>query len=139
MDIKDILKQYKDLQHEIKELEKRIKRLENYKVERDKVRGSSSEFPYTLRSFTIEGYNIREMDRVRKLKKILVKRKSECESMKIEIEEFISSIPDSRTRRVFQYRYIDNLSWLQIANRIGRHDESYPRKLIHDKYLENLS
>ena len=58
--------------------------------------------------------------------------------MKLEIEEFISSIPDSRTRRVFQYRYIDNLNWYQIARRLGKYDESYPRKVIHDKYLEGL-
>jgi len=137
LDIKDLLMQYKDLQQEIKDLERRIKKLENYKVERDKVRGSSSEFPYTLRSFTIEGYNIREIDRVNRLKNLLVKRKSKCEDMKIQIEEFISNIPDSRTRRVFQYRYIDNYSWLNIAMKMGKVHESYPRK-IHDRYLESL-
>lgn len=64
-------------------------------------------------------------------------RKSKCEDMKLEIEKFISNIPDSRTRRVFQYRYIDGLSWLQIAMRMNKVHESYPRK-IHDRYLENI-
>lgn len=138
MNYRKLLKQYGDLQVEIKEIEKRIKKLENFKIEHDKVRGSSNVFPYTERSFTIEGYNIQDVDRVSRIKKLLDNRKNKCEDMKLQIEEFINTIPDSRTRRVFQYRYIDNLPWLQIAYRIGKTDESYPRKIIHDKYLESL-
>lgn len=138
MNPKELLKQYNDLQEEIKDLKKRIDKLSDFKIERDKVTGSDSEFPYIKRSFTIEGYNIQDIDRLNELKDLLVDRKNKCEEMKLEIEKFISSIPDSKTRRVFQYRYINGLSWLQIARRIGKHDESYPRKMIHDKYLEGL-
>ena len=138
MNAKKLLTQYTDLQAEIKDLEKRIKKLENFKVEHDKVTGSNSEFPYQPRSFTIEGYNIQDVDRLNKVKSLLVDRKDKCEDMKIEIEKFISTIPDSRTRRVFQYRYVDGLSWQAIARRIGKYDESYPRKVIHDKYLEGI-
>lgn len=144
MNGKKLLKQYKDLQIEIKELENRIKKLENYtyKVEHDVVKGSDNVFPYTERTFHIEGYNIQDVDkkneRLNRLEKLLTKRKNKCEDMKIQIEEFISTIPDSRTRRVFQYRYIDNLSWQAIAIRIGKVHESYPRRDIHDKYLESL-
>ncbi len=136
--MKDLLRQYNDLKEEIKDLEKRIKNLENYKVEHDKVTGSNPYFPYQPRSFTIEGYNIQDIDKVNRLKNILIKRKQKCEDLILEIEKFISNIPDSRTRRVFQYRYIEGLEWRPIARRIGRHDESYPRKMIHDKYLEGL-
>jgi hypothetical protein len=144
MDAKHLLKQYTDLQIEIKDLENRIKRLENkkIKVEKDSVKGSSNVFPYVERTFTIEGYNYLEEEkteyRIDKLNELLSKRKDKCEDMKLGIEEFISSIPDSRTRRVFQYRYIDGLNWQQIARRIGKYDESYPRKVVHDKYLEGL-
>ena len=138
MNPKKLLKQYTDLQEEIKDLEKRIKKLENFKVEHDKVTGSNSEFPYQPRSFTIEGYNIQDVDRLNKVKSLLVDRKEKCEDMKLEIEKFISTIPDSRTRRVFQYRYVDGLSWQAIAMRIGKVHESYPRRDIHDKYLEGL-
>ncbi len=138
MDAKHLLKQYTDLQSEIKDLEKRIKKLENFKVEHDIVTGSNNEFPYQPRSFKIEGYNIQDVDRANELKTLLVERKDKCEDMKIEIEKFISTIPDSMTRRVFQYKYIDCLTWRQIAYRIGRHDESYPRKVVHNAYLEGL-
>ena len=138
MDAKHLLKQYTDLQIEIRELEKEIKKSEKFKVERDKVKGSSDVFPYTERSFTIEGYNIQDVDRLRQKRNILQERYDKCKDLKLGIEKFISTIPDSRTRRVFRYRYIDNLGWLQIAYRIGRTDESYPRKIVHDKYLEGL-
>lgn len=136
----NILKQYNSLIDEIKELEKEIKKLESQEPKReiDKVTGSNNEFPYQPRSFTIEGYNIYEEDKIYKKKSILYERKIKCEELKLQIEEFISEIPDSLTRRVFRYRYIDGLSWQAIAYRIGKHDESYPRKMIHDKYLEGL-
>jgi len=126
------LKQYKDLCREIKELENYIKKLENRNVS-DIVAGSNNEFPYQIVNFKIEGLVPTD-----KLCKVLVERKVKCEQLKIKIEEFISGIPDSITRQVFQYRYIDGLSWQAIAYRIGRHDESYPRKVVHDKYLEGL-
>ncbi len=135
--MKDILKQYNDLQDEIKDLEKRIKQIENFKVEHDKVTGSNSEFPYQAMSFTIEGYNINDVDKLNETKALLIMRKCQCEDLKLEIEKFISTIPDSRTRRVFQYRYIDGLEWLPISMRFGRTNESYSR-MIHKRYLESL-
>ncbi|MGO5072359.1 hypothetical protein ACTQ4K_00160 [Clostridium sporogenes] len=142
--IRFLLKQYNDLKLEISDLECRIKNLQNkkIKIEQDSVKGSSNVFPYIERNFTIEGYNYPEADRkqerLNKLDKLLYKRKNKCEDMKLEIEEFINTIQDSKTRRVFQYRYIDRLSWQAIAVRIGKCHESYPRKEIHDKYLNNL-
>lgn len=139
---KELLRQYSDLTVEIKELEIRINNIKNkkIKIERDSVTGSNPYFPYNMQNFNIEGYNFEEADkreaRIIKLNNLLCRRKCKCEDLKLEIEEFISSIPDSLTRRVFQYRYIDELGWLQIAMRIGKYEESYPRKIIHDKYLE---
>lgn len=121
MNAKKLLTQYTDLQAEIKDLEKRIKKLENFKVEHDIVTGSNSEFPYQPRSFTIEGYNIQDVNRLNTVKSLLADRKEKCEDMKIEIEKFISTIPDSRTRRVFQYRYIDRLTWQQVSRRIAEY------------------
>lgn len=134
---KELLGQYKSLLNEIKTLKKRIKQIENYKVEHDIVTGSNPHFPYQARNFTIEGYNIQDIDKAMELKKMLEERKRKCESLVLEIEQFISDIPDSRTRRVFQYRYIDNMEWLPIAMRLGKVHESYPRK-VHDRYLEGL-
>ena len=95
--MKKLLSQYQNLVEEIKDLERRIKRLEEreIKIERDTVKGSSRHFPYTERKFTIEGYNINHMNRLSELKNLLLERKLRCEEMKLEIEKFISEIPDS--------------------------------------------
>ena len=136
--MKDILMQYNDLHDEIKNLEGRINKLQNIKIETDTVTGSDSEYPYIPRKYVIEGYNVQDLDRLNELKALLVERKDQCEDMKLDIERFISKIPDSLTRMVFQYRYVDGLSWQAIAMRIGKVHESYPRRDIHDKYLEGL-
>lgn len=138
MNYKNLLQQYTDLQAEIRDLENRIKKLEDQqgKIEHDSVTGSDSHFPFTKRPFHIQGFNVKKQKRLHRLKKLLAKRKDTCEEMKLQIEEFIDTIPDSRTRRVFQYRYIDGLSWQAIAMKIGRVHESYPRRDIHDKYLD---
>jgi len=132
LEITKLLKQYKDLCREINELENNyIKKLENRNVS-DIVTGSNNEFPYQIMSFKVEG-----LAHTDKLREVLIERKVKCEQLKIKIEEFISNIPDSRTRRIFQYRYIDGLTWQQVSRRIGGYEESYPRK-IHDRYLEGL-
>ena len=51
---------------------------------------------------------------------------------------FIDAIPDSRLRRIFSFRYIDGLTWLQVAFKIGEHDEQYPRRL-HNRYVEEVT
>lgn len=136
----EILKQYKSLLEEIKDLEKAIKKLEQEetRVEFDKVTGSNREFPYQPMTYHIEGYDIRKIDRTMRRKELLYKRKDKCEELKVEIEKFINEIDDSMTRRVFKYKYIDGIGWQQIAYKIGKSDESYPRKIIHNKYLEGL-
>lgn len=140
MSTKELLKQYNDLQKEIKELEQRIERVKNKSIQvvSDTVKGSPY-FPYNERVFKVTGIEEdKKEQQLEKLNRILWKRKAKCEEFKLQIEEFINTIPDSRTRRVFSLRYIDGLNWLQIARRIERYDESYPRKIVHDKYLENL-
>lgn len=143
--MKELLKQYNGIKIEIKELEIRIRKIQDKKmrVEYDSVKGSNIYFPYEEKTFNIEGYNFEESDkkgeRLVKLNKLLCRRKASCEELKVHIEEFISEIPDSLTRRVFQYRYIDDLGWQAIAMRLGRVHDSYPRRDIHDKYLEGFN
>ena len=135
--MKQTLRQYNSIREEIKELRREIAKVERQeKYATDKVTGSDNQFPYAKKHFTITGI-VENKNLIRK-KEILIDRLKKCEELKLQIEEFISNIPDSLTRRVFQYRYIDNLNWQQIARRIGKYDESYPRKVIHDRYLEGL-
>ena len=136
--MKQTLRQYNSIREEIKELRREIARLEKQepKYATDKVTGSDDQFPYAKKHFTISGI-VEDKNLIRK-KEILINRLKKCEELKLQIEEFISIIPDSRTRRIFQYRYIDELEWLPISMRFGKYDESFARK-IHERYLEGLS
>lgn len=52
------------------------------------------------------------------------------------LNRYIASIPDSEIRMIISLRYINGLSWQQVAFSIGEHDEQYPRRK-HNKYLKN--
>ena len=53
----------------------------------------------------------------------------------MQIQYFIANIEDSRTRLVFELRYIKGKSWVYISNNLGSSNESYAR-MIHNRYLE---
>lgn len=139
---KELLSQYLDLKDEIKSIKANIAHLEKSKIiEHDSVKASSVEFPYTSHAVGVAGVNTpREMHRIRQIKRrqrMLEDRVDQSLEQLNIIQEFVNSIPDALTRRVFTYRYIEGIrSWQRIAFMIGRHDESYPRQHVHDKYLK---
>lgn len=51
------------------------------------------------------------------------------------LNQYINSINDSQIRQIFTLRYINALTWQQIAFSIGESDESYPRKK-HNAFLK---
>lgn len=124
------LDQYRDLCREIKYLEEKIKKLPK---EVSIVKGSSSEFPYLERRSRVEGPGKEE----KVLRKILYQRRARCLALKHQIYEFIDGIDDSRTRLVFELRYIDGWSWQKISMYMGSLHESYARK-VHDRYMAEL-
>lgn len=125
---KETLENYRYLKKEIRQLERRISRL--HTPLSDRVTASNTEFPYQPIHVRIEGVDIKKQA----LEEILRKRLAACLDETIRIEGFISSIEDSRTRMIFQKRYIDGWSWLKISRSMGSTDESYARK-IHERFL----
>lgn len=125
----ETLKEYRYLKREIKSLEERIKLLKP--TVSDTVRASNTEFPYQEIHIRIEG----EDPRKGSLELILEKRLDACVDKVIEIERFISSIEDSRTRMIFQRRYVDGWSWQKISMSMGSGSEAYAR-MIHNRYIK---
>jgi len=64
-------------------------------------------------------------------------RRMDCLEELARLYDFIDSIPDSLTRQIFSLRYIDGLSWQQVAFRIGESDEQFPRR-IHNRCLKQF-
>lgn len=125
---KETLENYRYLKKEIRQLERRINRL--HTPLSDRVTASNTEFPYQPMHVRIQGVDIKKQA----LEEILRKRLAACLDETIRIEDFISSIEDSRTRMVFQRRYVDGWTWVKISIMLGSSDEAYARK-IHNRYL----
>ena len=116
---KEEIKQLKYLKTEIEEIKRQIENLD-YTIETDKVRGSSSHFPYVQRSFTIEGVNYEEYNRkAERLRRKLNKRIKELMDLVEETNEFIGNIEDSLVRQIISLRYINGLTWEEVAANIG--------------------
>lgn len=47
---------------------------------------------------------------------------------------YINSVDDSLMRQILTLRYVNGLSWQQVAFSIGESDESYPRRK-HNEFL----
>lgn len=140
---KNILTQYSDLQEEIKETEKRIEklekqilRLENDGLVCDKVMGGDG----GLQPFKIEGFPYPEYSRK---KTLLYSRRATLEALRMEIletlnevEEFISDIEDSRIRRIITLRFIENLSWNKVADRIGGENTEDSVRMAFERFMK---
>lgn len=137
---KQILVQYSDLQKEmietkekikklemtIKNIQNRISEIESGEIIKDKVYGGEG----GIQGFNIEGVPAREYERKKtdlfSKKLLLNQRKSTLEILEFdlmqktnEVEEFIAGLEDSRMRRIINLRFIENLSWNRVADKIG--------------------
>lgn len=123
---KDILIQYCDLQQEISELQERKAKLEKQLklfmdggTVTDMVTGGAG----GIQHFKIEGFPIVAYDRARNALQKNIQRienkYTELLELQNETEEYIESIGDSRMRRIVRMRFIDKMTWNQVASRIG--------------------
>ena len=141
---KEILIQYSDLQEEVKEVRERIdkteKQIAKLEVEGNVVDSVSGGNGGT-QHFKIEGFPYPEYSRK---KTLLYARKATLASLEMElietlnkVEEFIASVDDSRMRRIITLRFIDNLSWNKVADRIGGNNTEDSVKKAFYRFMEN--
>ena len=141
---KEIVMQYSDLQEEVKEVRERINKTE-YQIAKiedegnvvDSVCGGNG----GIQHFKIEGFPYPEYSRK---KTLLYARKATLASLEMElmetlnqVEEFIASVEDSRMRRIITLRFIDNLSWNKVADRIGGNNTEDSVKKAFYRFMEN--
>lgn len=140
---KEILTQYNDLQEEAKEVRERIERTEKQiaRIEEEgRVIDTVSGGPGGIQHFKIEGFPYPEYSRE---KSLLYARKSILANLEIElletlnqVEKFIASVEDSRMRRIITLRFIDNLSWNKVADRIGGGNTEGSIKMAFQRFME---
>ena len=131
------------LSNKIPKLENRIAEIEAGHTVKDKVRGGEG----GLQSFVIEGvpydeYNDRKAELEFK-KKILKQRQELLHTQEMdlilrtkEVEQFISGINDSFTRRIITLRVLNGLKWTEIAERIGGGNTESCVKMIYQRFLD---
>lgn len=126
---KDVLAQYCDLKEEIKDLRRRIA---NKQTELDKIKDEGTVWDTvtlgkrgkkSLGTLYVDGFPYPEYSR-KKTALYLYKAQLENAELELleltnEVEDYIQSLNDSRIRRIIRYRFIDSLTWRQVATRMG--------------------
>lgn len=122
-----MLKQIPDIKREIRDLEKGIdvtrRRIDTLKRNEvcDTVTGSRADL--TIGPIQVRGHPEREYGKrlreLQKKKELMEKKKTELSKMESDAEEYIQTISQSSLRRLLRYRYMDGLSWQQVATRMG--------------------
>ena len=69
------------------------------------------------------------------LKELLAAKQQQCIHERSRLERYITGIPDSLTRQIFTLRFVNGLSWCQVAVHIGGNTEDSVR-MICDRYLK---
>ena len=120
---KKLLNEYIDACELIRETDVELERL-NGRIPTmavDKVTGSMQEFPYVSTNIRIEGaVEANATSRTVLAQKILLQeRKANAESLKLQVEHWMNGIP-ARMQRIIRYRYFENLTWEDVADRMGR-------------------
>ena len=120
---KSILCQYIDACELIKDTEREIERIRNRRQEvvTDKVKGSSYDFPFGQVSYVIRGipYDTQDQTELDRQEHILKERKAAAEVIKLQVEEWLSTVPP-RMQRIIRYKVFEGMTWAQVAVRMGR-------------------
>lgn len=139
----ELLLQYSSLRKEIPEVKEKIAKLERdiENIEAgetvvDSVSGGNG----GKQHFRIEGTPYPEYSRK---KTLLYARKATLELLEEdlsrktnEIEEFIAHVPDSRIRRIINLRFVEGLTWNQVADRIGGGNTDESVKKMYQRYIK---
>ena len=121
---KDILKQYIDACEAVKETEDQIRQLRKNRktVVVDAVKGSMHDFPFAEKSFKVTGIAHSVLENPGQLDReelILEERKAAAAQIKSQVEAWLNTIP-VRMQRIIRYRDFDDLTWRQVAMKMGR-------------------
>lgn len=140
---KEILIQYSDLQQEITELHDRKKSLEKqFKsfldggTVTDMVTGGSG----GIQHFKIEGFPVVAYEKARNALQRNIQRiedkYTELLELQNDVEEYIESIADSRMRRIIRMRFLDKLTWNQVADNIGGGNTEDSVRMAFNRFIE---
>ena len=115
MTVKD-LSQLFYLNREIEMLKNKLADME------DSVAASSPSLSGMPRSNNNSSKVEREALEIVEIRNILDNRLKRAETEKLRLEQYINKIPDTVTRQVFTYRFVNGFPWEQVADCVGAKD-----------------
>jgi hypothetical protein len=142
---KETIIQYTEIREDVKEvrnkidfLEKQISRMEDEGAVIDCVKGGSG----GIQNFKVRGFPYPQYSRK---KSLYFTRKATLEMLEFDLlesinlaEKFISSLTDARMRRLLNLRFIEDLTWIQVAHRMkGKHTAESCRKAVERFFEES--
>ena len=136
---KNILYDYIDACALVKETEEEIRELKKKRktIIQTNVSGSNPDFPYQKQHFQIQGTTFTYSDdsNLRTREEALKKRKENAEAIKLQVEEWMITIP-VRMQRIIKYKVFDGLTWQQTAKRIGRKSTENSLKKEFERFMK---
>lgn len=137
---KGILEQYIDACELVKETEEQIRRLKNNRktVVVDNVKGSMHDFPYAPKSFRQEGIayaTVADPGQFDREELLLEERKAAAAQIKTQVEAWLNTIP-VRMQRIIRYRIFEELSWRQVAMKMGRRATEESVRKEYNRFFE---
>ena len=121
---KQILEQYIDACELIKDTKEEIGKLRKRRrqIQKDSVKGSAQEFPYTLQTYHLEGLGyatVKDPDELDRMEELLAERIRNAERIKRQVETWLNTV-SPRMQRIIRYRIFEELTWAQVAVKMGR-------------------
>lgn len=130
------LKELSQLYYLNREIERDKQRLDDLKSKSYSLPGSNlSGMP---RGGTISGSSIdRHIAEIVDLEAIISAKITQCMHERNRLERYIADIPDSLTRMIFTLRFINGLTWVQVAMHIGGGISVSAVKMICNRYIKS--
>lgn len=137
---KDILKQYIDACEAVKETEEQIRRLQKNRktVVVDAVKGSMHDFPFAAKNFKVAGIAhsvLEDPGQLDREELILEERKAAAAQIKSQVEAWLNTIP-VRMQRIIRYRDFEELTWRQVAMKMGRRATEESVKKEYQRFFD---
>lgn len=120
------LRQYVSIKKETEDLKRRIIHLKN---EVDRMRNDGLSSANTNSYIEKQVLRAEYIDRLSELEQKLIKES-------VEIENYISEIPDSFIRQIIRYKYIDGMSWERTARKMGGSNTRDSIRMIVKRYFK---
>lgn len=126
--LQELFNQYR---HNKQLMERLIGKLNGMERLTDTVKGSSAEWPFTQQTITVCGRNAAEememMEEINQLKK-------KCKA----VEDALRKAPNSRIRMTLEYKYVDGMSWNEVADAMKDNAGGEAMRKRAEKFFDSL-